>query len=175
MNKKDRAMTPTEFVKQYEIDTTLSERDRGTNFLIAWAAVAPGRYMDRRLLAKVAYNLGSVPNEGSHVVAKRLPGLWQRIKERLLEDYGTGWDSDILEGVRATYSDKDFHETNQKFNRKRAALAVGRLQRTTAAIDAIKLPAELRREHEQDVVGSRTLAKGISQLALSEGEKPKEK
>jgi hypothetical protein len=160
----DRVVLPSEFVKKYEIDTTLTPLQRGMKFLIDWKDVAPGRYMDRRLLARVAFNLGATPSERNEYVYKRLPGLWQRIKEKLMNELQVGWDTDPVDGVRVTYSAQDMHETMQKNNRKRAASAVGRLNRSTEAIDPSDLPAALRLEHNQDVVGTRTLLKGLAQL-----------
>jgi hypothetical protein len=161
--KSKELMTPNEFVKGYKIDSTLNPVRRGLKFMLEWAEIAPGRCMDRRLFARMAYNLGSTPGE-TNFMYKRGVSLWTRVKDLAMKEMGVGWASDPTEGIRLTFSASDLHNTTDLHNQKKAISVIRRLEQSTNAVDADDLTPEERREHEQRMAGTRTLLKGLGQM-----------
>jgi hypothetical protein len=176
MSKKTNGvMTPNEFVKTYKLDAALNPARRGLKFMLDWAEAAPGRCMDRRLFARMAYNWPTTPSETT-LIYKHGISLWTRVKKMAMDELGVGWSSDPTEGIRLTFSASDLHNTTDLHNQKKATTVIRRLEQSTNAVEADELSSEERREHEQRLAGTRTLLKGLGQMpALPAGPDEKRK
>lgn len=139
--------TVDNFIKNYRLLEAMTPSERGARFLNDLAEKFPNDFVSRAKLAKIIFNLPSVPRETNDYM-KKIGSNMQRIDKILQTKYKRKIKSDRIDGYRATSSDADLMINVVRVQVRRAHLAQERVNNTISMVNPRNLGGGLKTEFE---------------------------
>ncbi len=144
-------------LRVHTTDIQATPAERLSKFLALVATELPGRYVTKRVAAKIAFAQKRLPGEESDYVKKRLPSALQRTKILLQDEYGHDLYMDRVEGLRAAVGDEDIATSTHRQKRRRVAAAIKSYKRTDDLVSTQGLSNKTKAELQR----TRQVAKGL--------------